>query len=253
MKNKRISLLIMSLALFIAGCSGTDSAGTASKAQTADHTAGVEFKTPEEAITYYLDGIARNDVRKILQASAINEMGGKFKFDLNAERLRVMNPAQLSPTEYQFYSEINKSYLSSQILNQVKNLSYSLLSGEKVDGSVIPADAGRVSRFIKDVDPQRLSRMELKKISPPNKTVMNDARYLENAARNASIYGADESTERLALISFEQNYYSLGFTLLRYGASWKISGQVSPLANTNALGTAEKTTEEGFESMVNGR
>ena len=69
---------------------------------------------------------------------------------------------------------------------------------------------------------------------------MNDARYLENAARLASIYGADESTERVALFSFEGNYYYLGFTLLRYGDNWKISSQTSPLAGTSALGTASE-------------
>jgi hypothetical protein len=35
---------------------------------------------------------------------------------------------------------------------------------------------------------------------------MNSAQYLENAGQIARIYGADESTERVALFSFEQNH-----------------------------------------------
>ena len=253
MQKNRISILILFLALFAAGCSRKDNTGTAFTGQALDQASEVAFKTPEEAITYYLDGIAQNDIRKILQASAVNEMGGKFKFDLYVERLGAINPRDdLSPTEYPFYSEINKMNISSEILNQVKNLSYSLLSSEKMDGSTFPADAERANRFIKEVDPQRLSRLEIKKISLPDKTVMNDARYLEIAAKDARSYGADELTERLVLFSFEQNYYYLGFTLLRYGANWKISSQVSPIGDTNPLGMAKKTTEEGFESVING-
>ena len=248
MQRQRISILILFLALFATDCSRT-----ASIVQAPDQINEVSFKTPEEAITYYLDGVARNDVRKILQACAVNEMGGKFRLDLHVERLGSMNPmepAYLSPTNYPFYSEINKWYLSSQILNQVKNLSYSLLSNEKLDDSYFKADAERVNRFIKDVDPQRLSKLEIKKISLSNKTAMNDARYLENATKIARTFGADELTERLALFSFEQNYYYVGFTLLRYGTDWKISSQGSPIAGTDPHGTAKKTTEEDFDSMI---
>ena len=252
MRKKQIFILIMFPVLFTVNCSKINTTRTTSTAQAPDQAIDVAFKTPEEAITYYLDGVARNDIPKILQACAINEIGSKFKFDLYNERLGAMNLQYLSPADYPFYSEINKMYLSSQILNQVKNLSYSLLSSEKVDGSPIyPANAERVNRFIKDVDPQKLSKLEIKKISPPNKTVMNDARYLERAAKIAGGYGADESTERLALFSFEQNYYYLGFTLLRFGENWKISDQVAPIANTDPLGTPKKTTAEDFENMIN--
>ncbi len=246
---KRIPVLILFLALFAGGCARKESALTDSREQLAD----VSLKTPEEAVTHYLGGVAQNDVRKILQASAINEMGGNFKFALYAERLRVINPTYLSPAEYPLYAEINKAQLSSQILNQVKNLSYSLLSGEKMEGGIIQADAERVSRFIKDVDPQRLSKLEIKKIDLPNKKVMAEAGYLENAARVAKGYGADESTERVVLFSFEQNYYYLGFTLLRYGTNWKIANQVSQLAGTSVLGAAQGITEAEFERIINGQ
>jgi hypothetical protein len=253
MQKIQILILIVFLALFTANCSKTDTSKTTSTAQAPDQAADVTFKTPDEAITAYLGGAARNDIRKILQACAINEIGKNFKFDLYAERLGGMNLQYLSPADYQFYSEMNKMQLSAQILSQVKNLSYSLLSGEKVDSSpIFQADAERVNRFIKDVDPQKLSKIELKKISPPNKAVMSDNRYLENAAKSARVYGADESTERVALFSFEQNYYYLGFTLLRFGGNWKIISQNSPLANADTLGTAKKTTAEEFENMVNG-
>jgi hypothetical protein len=203
-----------------------------------------------------LEGVAQSDIRKIAQACAINEMSEKFKFDQYTERLRAFLPVQSqSPAEYPFYVEMNKMQLSSQIFNRVKMFAYSLLSSEKVDeGATIVLDAEateRISQFIKDVDPKGLAQLELKKIGLPNKKLMNDARYLENAAKLASIYGADESTERVALFSFEGNDYYLGFSLLRYGENWKISSQTSPLAGTSVLGTPTKTTAEGFEEMFN--
>ena len=148
-----------------------------------------------------------------------------FNIGLQVERLgKVMAPGQfLSPSDYTFYSELNKMTVSSQILNQVKFFAYGLLSSEKVDdGSLIlNMDTERVNKFIKDVDPRKLSNIEIKKISLPNKTLMNDPKYIENAAKSASLYGADESTERVALFSFEQSYYYIGFTLLRYRENWK--------------------------------
>jgi hypothetical protein len=242
------------LALIAAGCSGTGAPVAASTTPTPNQASDVVFKTPEEAITYYFEGMAQNDIHKILQACAINEMGEKFKFDLYIERLGgILQPTlSLSPTDDPFYAEINKTQLSSQILNRVKIFAYSLLSSEKVDdGSVITTmNADRVNSFMKAVDPHRLSKLELKKIGYPNRTLMNNAKYLDNATKSAHIYGADESTERVALFSFEQNYYYLGFTLLRYGENWKISNQTSPLAGTNALGAPQKTTAEEFESMT---
>jgi hypothetical protein len=214
----------------------------------------VTFSTPEEAITYYLGGVAENDISKILQACAINEMGEKFKFDLQAANIGgAILPLQYAPSNYPLYSEMNKVQASSETLRNLKFFYYSLLSSEKMNGSPIyQADAERVNRFIRDVDPRRLSSLEIKKIGPPNKTIMNDANYVEGAARRARAYGADELTERVVLFSFEQNYYYIGFTLLRYGDNWKIGSPTSPLGNTDALGTANKTTVEGFESLLNG-
>ena len=143
--------------------------------------------------------------------------------------------------------------LSGQFSNEVKILAYSLLSSEMVDDSLrsIKMDVTeRINSFMKDVDPKRLSSLEVKKIGLPDKTRMNSASYLENAAKIALIYGADESTERVALFSFEQNYYYLGFTLLRYGENWKISSQTSRMSNISSMGDPEKITVEAFEGMI---
>ena len=93
--------------------------------------------------------------------------------------------------------------------------------------------------------------MKLIKIGIPDKALMDNPKNLENESKLAIIYGADESTERVALFLFEQNYYYLGFTLFRYGENWKISDQISQLAGTNILGAPQKTTVVEFDNLVN--
>ncbi|HSD83607.1 MAG TPA: hypothetical protein VLG46_07105 [Anaerolineae bacterium] len=241
MQTKRISILVVFLALLTASCSGAS--GPASNPV---------FKTPDDAITHYFQGLAQGDFQKISQACAINEMAEKFRFDLYTERVGYLTISIPSPAEYPLYVEINRTQFSSQIFSRVRIFAQSLLSSEDVaSGKTIPIDAERTAAFIKDVDPKRLSGLELKKISLPNQETMSSAKYLENASKLARVYGADESTERVAFFSFEGNYYYLGFTLLRYGENWKIHFPTSPLANTSASGAPEKTTAEGFENMLN--
>ncbi|CAG0936392.1 hypothetical protein TFLX_05265 [Thermoflexales bacterium] len=237
MQTKRIVIFAVCLALLTAGCSG----------------AAPVFKTPEDAITHYFQGLTQGDFQKIAQACAIDEMSEKFKFDLYTERIGYLIPIQSqSPSEYPLYIEINKTQLSSQIFTRVRIFAQSLLSHEDVaSGKTIKIDAERTAAFIKDVDPKRLSGLELKKISLPNAELMNNVKYQENAAKQARIYGAAEFTERVALFSFEGNYYYLGFTLLRYGENWKISSPTSVIAQTSAMGNPTQTTVEEFEKIIN--
>jgi len=252
MQKKQILIRIVFLALIAAGCSGPGTTVTAP-----DQASDVVFKTPEEAITSYLEGVAQNDVRKIAQACAINEMSEGFRFDLYADKTFL--PADsLSPTNSPVYVEINKMQVSGQFFKGVKIFAYSLLSSEMVyDRSALPGlvkmDTERINRFMKDVDPKRLANLRVTQIGLPDKTRMNSASYLKNAANIALTYGADESTERVALFSFEQNYYYLGFTLLRYGENWKISDLRSALADIlYRTGVLQKTTVEKFGDMISG-
>lgn len=244
MKNNRILLLIVVVCLVVAGLANR---GAAAQDQTI-------FKTPEDAITAFIHGITQGDAEKILQACAINEMGGKFRFDLYTDRLKSFSPYQSpAPADYALYATANKTQQASQILNQVKLFAYSLLSTEDVaSGATIIIDAERTNRFMKAVDPKRLAGLEVKKIGLPDKALMSSDRYKANAAKLAGIYSADESTERVMLFSFEGNSYMLGFSLLRYGDSWKVNSPTSPLAATSALGIPAKISEADFDKMING-
>jgi len=55
---------------------------------------------------------------------------------------------------------------------------------------------------------------------------------------SGAVQGADELTERVALVMLEGQGYLVGFTLLRYGDGWKVSSQSPPLAGTPSTGVA---------------
>ncbi len=214
-----------------------------------DRNTDLVLKSPDEAIMHYFDGITKNDVKTILEACAIDEVSENFNFALFAESMdRVDFFSALSPANYPFYSDINRAYLSSQILSEVKMLCFSLLSCEDVE-IVSPMDSGRASRFMKETDPARLSSLKIQRICFPIKSVENSVIYLERAGRQAKLNAADEATERLVLFLFEESYYYVGFSLLRYGQSWKIKRQ--SCMNTSFYGTAQKTTKEEFEDTIN--
>ncbi len=54
------------------------------------------------------------------------------------------------------------------------------------------------------------------------------------------------------LFEFEGQTYSSGLTLLRYGDSWLVSSQSSPIGGTSTLGTATPMSVEEYESLTSG-
>ena len=130
----------------------------------------------------------------------------------------------------------------------VDDLAYSLLSTEKVDGSgIAPNDQSRVDQFVAQVDPARLAGLKVEQVGQPRVNQSDNARVAGNWALGAALYGADEKTERLALITLGGREYAVGFTLLRYGADWKIQAQFSQLASQDSS-DGHPTTRTEFSS-----
>jgi hypothetical protein len=210
--------------------------------------------TPEDAVREYLAGVAEADAERILGASAIDEAAEGYDFVANTEALRAFLPFQsLGPSEYPLSVEANRAQLTSRVLSWVQMLAYGLLTGEEIEATgIVPADRAWAEAFVGQVDPARLAGLEVMDIRFPDADLQADERYLELSAAQAARYGADELTERLALISFEDQLYELGFTLLRYGDDWKVFSQISALGGTSPLGTASPTTAEDFEIRTSG-
>lgn len=210
--------------------------------------------TADEAIREYLAGVAAADARRVLDASAIDEIAEGYRFAESVDRFQAFVPhVMLAPAEHPFYVEVNRAQRADEIMSQVLMLAYGLLSGESIDGSVLaPVDKAWAETFVAQVDPARLAGIAVMDTRFPQPDLEASERYLENSAALAATYGADELTERLALFTFEGQTYSLGFTLLRYGDSWLVSSQSSPIGGTNTLGTATPMTTQEYESITSG-
>jgi hypothetical protein len=228
--------------------------GEAAASPPAEKPGTTSFPTPEAAVRHYLAGVAAGDAGKLMEATAIEEMSTGFQFADSVDRLRAMLLTNsLSPTEYPLFADMDRVFVASQILSQTRMLVYSLLSTETLDGTpIVPADKQRADAFVAQVDPSRLAGLKVVDIRYSNAKLEHDPRNLDNAAKLAAIYGADELTERLALVDLDGRLYEVGFTLLRYGDDWKVSSQSAALGNTPVLGTAVPTTLEEYDSATSG-
>jgi hypothetical protein len=158
-----------------------------------------------------------------------------------------------APGNDPFYQSINRSLQQGLLGRTVLFLSYSLLSTETIDGSVIaPVDEARAEQFVSQVDPTRLSGLSVVEIRFPNAKLENDPKLLSNYAADAKVWSADEETERAALISLDGKDYVIGFTLLRYGDSWGVARQSSGLLGTSVIGVATPTTPSDFDALTSG-
>lgn len=205
--------------------------------------------TPEDAVREYLAGVADADVERILAATAVGEISTSARFDLLVERLDGFYPTmQFAPAGYPFFADITNARLTGDILDQVRFLAYGLLSDEPIGDAIVSTEMEQDPRswaesFIAEVDPTRLANLEVLEVRPAFSEMEEDEFYQRLAARRVAIVGADDTTERVALISFEGERYLLGFTLYRYGAEWLVASQHSPLAGTNTVGIPQPVSE----------
>jgi hypothetical protein len=233
----------------LAGTSATALAQTSPAPSTT--TGGA---TPEDAVSAYVSALAAGDVDGILAASAVDEMADGFDFEAYTERLQALAlMTSMAPAEYPMFRTVNRYQQAGMILGQVRSLVYQLLSDERIDGAVIaPVDAERIAAFVAAVDPSQLAGLSIVDVGLPEPDVLSSQRYIETVKGLAAAYGADEMTERLALIDLGGETYGLGFTLLRYGDDWLVSSQSSPIGGTSSLGTAEPMTQAEFDERTGG-
>lgn len=198
------------------------------------------FATPEDAVRAYLAGVADADVAEVLGSAAIDEMAEGFDFVAYVERLRAWLPfLTQAPATDPFLVEMNRAQQAAQLLGQTRMLIYSLLTTEDLEGgTVTPVDGAWAQSFIDQVDLTRLAGLQVVAVLLADAELQAGQRYLDNAAKQAAVQGADELTERVAVVLFEDRGYTVGFTLLRYGDTWKVGSQSSAIAGTPWSGVA---------------
>ncbi len=210
------------------------------------------FDSPEAAVSAYVEAVATLDFDAVLDATAVEDMGKAFDFVAYVHRLRAMTPTMPAPTGSDFFEQVNAVQFTATVAAQVKFLAIALLTTSTVvDGMTVMAPDNEAEIFAEQFDPARLGDLKLEKVAIPSPDLVSSERYLKNAAQQAGAYGADELTERAALVAFEGKHYVLGFTLARYGDDWGVMSQTSPIMGVSALGVPVIATPEEFEDLTN--
>ena len=212
-------------------------------ALSADASPAAGFATPEEAVEAYVAAVAAADLEAVLATAAIEEVAQDTDFVGYVDRVRAWIPVNApAPATHPFLVSLNRSQQTAQLLLQTRMFIYSLLTTADLSGRAIMADAAWAETFVDELDLDRLAGLEVTEIGLADEAQTSD-RYRENADRQAAILGADELTDRVAIVTFEGARYRIGFMLLRHGDAWKVHAQFSPLAGTDPLGIAEPVEE----------
>lgn len=210
-----------------------------------------DFTNPDDSISYFINGIASNDIAKAFQACAIQQYARSYDFKGVANRLHTfMLPLMLMPSSSPMFAQMNSILLMNRIVSQVKFFCYSLLSnieGDLTQSIFNPTDE-QLNTFMKSVNPSRLSAIKIKKIA--SLPQLKKAEYMSTLNSQAKTFGADETTQRIVLLEFETVSYIEGFDLLRYGKAWRIDSLASNFAGTSPTGAAKKTTVDDFNALA---
>jgi hypothetical protein len=207
--------------------------------------------SPEEAVHEYLAGVAGADFDRVLNVTAIDEMAEGYRFDLAIDRLSAFMPfSMMAPSEYPFYADMNRVMQANRVMFQMRNLSYSLLSGVDVGQPMVPADIAWARAFTDQLDPTRLRALTVVDVRVAEQELLESSRAQEALALQARASGADEVTERVALISFDGDMYWVGLTLGRYGNGWKVQQQTAAIAGSDSSGSANPTTLDEFDELT---
>jgi hypothetical protein len=215
------------------------------------YAAGSDLTTPEGAVAAYIDGVIRQDFSAIIAATSVDNMSKGFDFVAQVDRTRSLSPFVPAPASASLFVDINKANFTAEIARQVQFLAYGLMTtSEILDGKTIPMDAAKAAEFASVARADRLASLALVKVGIPKPASMNSKVYQLYAVKIAKVYGADASTERVAVVSFEGLNFLIGFSLLRYGEHWTIRSASSPIAGTDSLGAPKRMTLEEFEEML---
>ncbi|MBS1182027.1 MAG: hypothetical protein H6Q99_1907 [Proteobacteria bacterium] len=217
------------------------------------------FKTPEEAITAFMDALKKQDFEAILATTAVDRMSSGYDFVAQAEQIKVIMPYYAMPTSDPFFISVNKAIYTAEFARSVQYFTYSLM----MTNNPVIIDALReghtyanpnyptAARDMFDaVQAKRLSELSISKIGTPLPEKVNSERQQRLFSKHAKIFQGDAATERVALLSFDGLDFLVGFSLIRYGDDWLVERMMSWIAETSLFAPAKRITPDEFEALI---
>ena len=217
--------------------------------EVANHSFRLEgngFDTPEEAVTYYLEGIRNLDFKQILGAFAWETQAEHFSTDAKIRRLRVytlgQKPRMLGDSDFVrtanlyslFTAQVDAIYASLElyILQEAHpNIS-------SANGSISleeDADFEALKNKFNDGRVEKLAELKNIRFLTPDELTDNKfsmEQNQQNYIKSTAMYGADETVDLPAVADVGDELLYCCPTVARYGEKWYL---VSVYSMTNTI------------------
>jgi hypothetical protein len=204
--------------------------------------------TPEAAVNLYIESIAANNFARALRTYAAHEHAARVDFTALVSWVHVFSAGvQDAPAEYPMFVEMNELRAKAEMAQATKFFVYSLLTDRDPGGSQTVESDAEIRAFVQAVNPARLAMLRVVRIDQPRKSLGPEAQELFK--RQATRYGADEMTERVALYELSSQFFWSGFQLSRYDKTWKIY-QFASFYHGPYRGGMGKTTAAEYEALL---
>ena len=204
--------------------------------------------TPEDAVKLYIESIAANNFTRALRAFAAEERAARINFTAFVSYIHVFSAgAQQAPAEYPMFVEMNELRAKAEMAQATKIFIYGLLTDRDLNGSQTVQSDAEIQAFVQAVNPARLAPLRVVRIDQPRVLQSPEAQALFK--RRATLHGADEMTERIALCDLSGQFFWSSFSLARYDKTWKIYEPGAPFSGL-LDGAAEKTTTAEYEARL---
>jgi len=216
------------------------------------------FATPEAVVEHFVKSVAADDLDATMQAFAIDDQATHFDFAIQARRLGEYDPTSMdAPARYKMYVRTNAFAAMDHAAGRV----VAFVTAFLIDPAEIarleegPRDADAAARAmatLQGMDSNKLRGLKLVRVDVPHKPLMSKADVLQLLKEQGSVWGAQTMTERIALLQLADQHYICGFSILKYGRSWRIHDLTSNFASdeTHSLLAPEKITPEEFETYT---
>ncbi|WP_026793313.1 hypothetical protein [Pleomorphomonas oryzae] len=211
------------------------------------------FKTPEEAVTGFMEALKKQDFEAILATTAVDRMSKGFDFVAQAQQAKVIVPYHAMPTSDPFFISVNKAIYAGQLARNIQYFTYSLMAKNALQEGktyVIADQPTAAMDMFNAVQAKRLSELSISKIGTPSPEKVNSERQQRLFSQHAKIFQGDAATERVALLSFDGLDYLIGFSLIRYGDDWLIEEMMSRIADIGFFEPAKRITPDEFEALI---
>ncbi len=220
---KKLVLFLTVIILFLSGCSGTELLAA--------------YTTPEAVVEGYITTIIAKDFQTALQFYPAEQIERKFDKTAYKNTFKT-DPMDLEKQASDF--EFKTGYFAASFL----------LDEITIDPDT-QVNTEWFEQFFEGPDMDKLNDLKIIRIDSPyleSGDVLADED--EALKRIGEIWGADDYTERIALVSHNGKTYLVGFILIKYDDSWSIKSTSSNYANIPTVGGAQPLTEEEYLKYI---